>query len=93
MSDAENAAGADDTAGFPAFAAQRANRRSYSVEAGTRSYHEGRHVRIRDLRGAPAQSETLALTHEANAEGWQLFDYHESGDELLFVPFDAETDQ
>lgn len=91
--DAENATGGDDAAGFPAFAAQRAKRRSYSVEGGTRSDHEGRHIRIRDLQGTPAQSMTLTLIHDANTEGWQLLDYHESGDELLFVPFDAEIDR
>jgi hypothetical protein len=32
----------------------------------------------------------LSLVRAANAEGWRLSDYHESGDELLFVPFEDD---
>lgn len=91
--DTENATGHDDSSGFPAFAAKRVSRRCYSVEGGTRPDHEGRHIRIRDLQGAPALSMVLTLIHEANAEGWKLFDFHESGDELLFVSIEDNTDQ
>jgi hypothetical protein len=70
---------------FPEFAARRASRRQYSVERESRP-DDGDHIRIRDLRGAPDTSMVLSVVRAANAEGWRLADYHESGDELLFVP-------
>lgn len=75
---------------FSDFAAQRAKRRSYSAERESRPDHDGKRVRIRDLQGTPAQATTLAIIHDANAEGWRLSDHHESGDELLFVPFEDD---
>jgi hypothetical protein len=71
---------------FPEFAARRAKRRQYSVEREAHPDSDGDHIRIRDLRGAPDTSMVLSLVKVANAEGWRLADYHESGDELLFVP-------
>jgi hypothetical protein len=68
---------------FPEFAARRAKLPQYSVE---RAGHDGDHIRIRDLRGAPDTSMVLSVVRAANAEGWRLADYHEAGDELLFVP-------
>jgi hypothetical protein len=77
---------------FPDFAAQRAKLQQYSVERESRPDHDGSHIRIRDLRGVPDTSMVLSLVRAANAEGWRLSDYHESGDELLFVPFE-DADQ
>jgi hypothetical protein len=74
---------------FPEFAARRAKRRQYSVECESHPDSDGQHVRIRDLRGAPDTSMALSVVRAANAEGWRLADYHESGDELLFVPFEG----
>jgi hypothetical protein len=76
----------EQTPPFPEFAARRAKRRQYSVEREARAGHDGDHIRIRDLRGAPDTSMVLSVVRAANVEGWQLADYHESGDELLFVP-------
>ena len=82
-------AGAQEAPPFPEFAAQRAKRRQYSVERESSGGHDGEHIRIRDLRGAPDTSMVLSVVRAANAEGWRLADYHESGDELLFVPVEA----
>ena len=82
-------AGAQETPPFPDFAAQRAKRRQYSVERESRGGHDGDHIRIRDLRGAPDTSMVLSVVRAANAEGWRLADYHKSGDELLFVPVEG----
>jgi hypothetical protein len=71
---------------LPEFAAQRASRRQYSVERKFHPEHDGDHIRIRDLRGTPDTSMVLSVVRAASAEGWRLTDYHESGDELLFVP-------
>ena len=84
--DPDAVAGAQETPPSPEFAARCAKRRQYSVECESRSGHDGEHIRIRDLRGAPDTSMVLSLVRAANAEGWRLLDYHESGDELLFVP-------
>ena len=78
---------------FPEFAARRVKRRQYSVEREARPNHDGDHIRIRDLRGAPDTSMVLSVVRAANAEGWRLSDYHESGDELLFVPVEGGESQ
>ena len=83
--DPDAIAGAQKAPPFPEFAAQRAKLRQYSVEREPRAGHD-EHIRIRDLRGTPGTSMVLSLVKVANAEGWRLTDYHESGDELLFVP-------
>jgi hypothetical protein len=88
--DPEAVAGAEEASPFPDFAAERAKIRYYSVERESRPDDE-KHIRIRDLQGAPAMSMLLSLVHDANADGWQLSDYHESGDELLFVPFEDDA--
>ena len=90
--DPDAIAGAQEAPPFPEFAAQRAKLRQYSVERESgdgRDGHDGQHIRIRDLRGAPDTSMVLSVVRAANAEGWRLADYHESGDELLFVPFEG----
>jgi hypothetical protein len=74
---------------FPEFAARRASRRQYSVERESRAGHDRDHIRIRGLRGAPDTSMVLSVVRAASAEGWRLTDYHESGDELLFVPVEG----
>ena len=89
--DPEAVAGAEEAPPFPDFAAERAKIRYYSVERESRPDHDGKHIRIRDLQGAPAMSMLLSLVHDANADGWRLSDYHESGDELLFVPFEDDA--
>ena len=86
--DPDTVAGAQEAPPFPEFAAQRAKLRQYSAERESSSGHDGQHIRIRDLRGAPDTSMVLSVVRAANAEGWRLADYHESGDELLFVPFE-----
>jgi hypothetical protein len=86
--DPDAVAGAQEAPPFPEFAAQRAKLRQYSVERESPLGHDGEHIRIRDLRGAPDTSMVLSVVRAANAEGWRLTDYHESGDELLFVPFE-----
>ena len=86
--DPDAVAGAQEAPPFPDFAARRAKARQYSVKRGSRSDRDGDHVRIRDLRGAPDTPMVLSVVRAANAEGWRLSDYHESGDELLFVPFE-----
>ena len=79
-----------DASPFPDFADVRAALRCYSVERESRPNHEGKHVRIRDLEGAPSKWVLLTLILEANAEGWRLSDCSDTGDELLFVPFESE---
>jgi hypothetical protein len=91
--DPDAIAGAQEAPPFPEFAAQRAKRRQYSVERESPAGHDGQHVRIRDLRGAPDTSMVLSVVRAANAEGWRLADYHESGDELLFVPGEGGESQ
>jgi hypothetical protein len=54
--DPDAIAGAQEAPPFPEFAAQRAKRRQYSVERESRPNHDGDHIRIRDLRGAPDTS-------------------------------------
>ena len=88
--DPDAIAGAQEAPPFPDFAAERAKSRQYSVEREFRPDHGGEHIRIRDLQGAPAMSMLLSLVNDANADGWRLSDYHESGDELLFVPFEGD---
>lgn len=80
-------AGAQEAPPFPDFAAERAKLEQYSVERESRPNHDGKRIRIRDLQGAPAMSMLLSLVNDANAGGWRLSNYHESGDELLFAPF------
>jgi hypothetical protein len=82
-------AGAQEAPPFPEFAAQRAKLRQYSVERESSPGHDRDHIRIRDLRGAPDTSMVLSVVRTANAEGWRLTNYHESGDELLFVPVEG----
>ena len=87
--DPDAVAEAQEAPPFPEFAAQSAKLRQYSVERESSGGHDGDHIRIRDLRGAPDMSMVLSVVRAANAEGWRLADYHESGDELLFVPFEG----
>jgi hypothetical protein len=87
--DPDAIAGAQEAPPFPEFAARRAKRRQYSVEREARAGHDRDHIRIRDLRGTPDTSMVLSVVRAANAEGWRLADYHESGDELLFVPVEG----